>query len=177
MKKLISLLMTLCLLCGAIALAESTDNTINANGGTATTKVSYTIQASDSFIVTIPASVTMTATGNDLSANLPITLNVDGFNVANKEIVVRLTTAAMKLVYGTNEIPYTIKIGTIDINTDDAVLTWRSSDEDQPTSATLTFAATLNGQPAGDYSDNLTFTVTVGDVTTGDENDTEDLGF
>ena len=48
MKKIIALVLSLCLLCGAVALAETTK----------TTEVYYTIEPSEAYTVTIPAGVT-----------------------------------------------------------------------------------------------------------------------
>lgn len=167
MKKLISLLLTLCLLCGVVALADTTINQ-GSDDKTATTTVSYTIEANDSYTVTIPSSVTLTAGGNTLSSSMQIKLDATSFNVPRKQIVVKLTAAAMKLVDDTsNEIPYTITLNDTTVNVNDAVLTWHSSNAAKTAYAKLSFSATLDNQPAGSYSDTLTFTVSVEDAVMG----------
>lgn len=168
MKKLFSLILALCLLCSGAALA---DNTITANNGTSTTTVTYTIQQNESFTVTIPASVTLTAgKASGLSGSMTISLNADKFNVSGKGIDVKLSNAAFKLVSGSNEIAYTIQKGSDNVQKGDTVLSWAFGSGVFTASQELTITAQSVAEhlPAGEYKDTLTFAVSVTAPTTGE---------
>lgn len=165
MKKLISLLLTLCLLCGVVALAENANTTIDQNTTekTATTTVSYTIGTCEEYTVIIPSSVTMTATGTNLSGTVAVRLQTPDFNVSGKTITVKLTQSLnnLTLVNGTNKITYTLKAAGKEYNVGDVVLQWTYGESTDQTNALVAQATLTSGLPAGEYSDTLTFTVTV----------------
>ena len=171
MKKILAIIMTACLLCGAVALAETQ---ITTNNGTATTKVSYTIETNESFAVTIPSSVNLTMTNDQFTGNLYVKLDASNFNVTGKTIVVRLTSAAFKLVNGSNEIHYTIDNGAISTNS--PVLSWISVNTPYVVDKTMTINANVSaGLAAGTYADTLTFTAAVTETVSDSYTEEEDM--
>lgn len=178
MKKIIALVLSLCLLCGAGALAETTQ--------TGSTKVTYTITTSESYTLTVPASASLNQNEGGPTGYMDVTLDATNFNVSGKTISVALTGAAFKLSNGTDEIAYTLKYGTNKgnqsgtvLNLNDTILTWTYGN-----AATVTTDVRINvsssevtGKTAGEYSDTLTFTASVsGGVTVDGWEDGGDLG-
>lgn len=178
MKKFLAILMTLCLLCGALAFAEeSTANTITnkTENKTANTTVSYKIAENDSYTVTIPSKVTLEDKGSgQLSGILSVKLLTTNFNISGKQITVKLTTCALKLVYGTNKISYTLKAAGKEYAQGDSIITWTYGDKTTNTTNTLVVGATVSQTlPAGEYTDTLTFTVSVESVNEETSTDTD----
>ena len=75
MKKIFALILALCLLCSAVALAEN--STITADKGTGTTKLTLTID--ETFTLTIPAELTITPS-NDAT---PLEVKVSDYKLAS----------------------------------------------------------------------------------------------
>lgn len=169
MKKILALVMTLCLLCGAAALAESS---ITPDSQTATASVTYVIEAKDEYTVVIPSAITIdseTATGS-------FTVKVlTGANlVSGNELFVKLmsTTNDFKLMdEDGNSVAYTVKRGTL--------TPWKSNSELGDTGKVLfsqrngfplqedkvsdTILITVTGKGVvGTYSDQLNFSVSIG---------------
>lgn len=165
MKKIIAIVLALCLLCGAVALAEATQ--------TGSTRVTYTIATSESYILTVPASAPLNTNEGGPTGYMDVQLDATNFNVSGKTISVALTGAAFKLTNGTDEMAYTLKYGTnkgnqagTTLNLNDTILTWTYGDQ-----AVVTTDVRINvasgdvvGKTAGEYSDMLTFTASVSDV-------------
>lgn len=174
MKKILALVLTLCLLCGGVAVAENTNTTINqdSNNKTASTTVSYTIQANESYTVTIPSKVELKGASDpepsELMGTMTISLDATSFNVANKKISVTLTGkgSALKLKGDdTKQISYAIAKNGSSISQNSVCLEWESFSASSTASTELTIVTHGFGYgkslPAGDYTDTLTFTVSV----------------
>lgn len=166
MKKIIALVLSLCLLCGAVALAEATQ--------TGSTKVTYTIATSESYILTVPASATLDTNEGGPTGYMDVKLDATNFNVSGKRISVALTGAAFKLSNGTDELAYTLKYGTNKgnqsgtvLNLNDTILTWNFGDDAiVKTDVRINVSSSeVAGKTAGEYSDTLTFTASVDDPT------------
>lgn len=161
MKKAFAMLLALCLLCSGAALAENSTINQDSASKTANTTVSYTIAANETYTVTIPSSVTLTNAGDNLSGTVSVRLQTPNFNVMGKTIAVKLTKAAFELANGTNKIPYTLKAAGKEYNVDDTLLSWTYGEQTDQTLALVAGATISSTLPAGDYTDTLTFTVSV----------------
>ena len=147
MKKIFCLLLALSLLCAGIALA---DNEITTDGGTGSTTVTYTVpEPGTDFVVIIPPSVTIPQGGT--SATMQISVGAGSTLESGKTRSVKLESSANN---------FSLKLGGGD------VLSWTGG-EVIPAAATLTMELTesTDGKTAGDYSDTLTFKLSLG--TTG----------
>lgn len=179
MKKIYAAIFALCLMCGTTALAaENNSTTINQDSTdkTGRTTVSYTIDANETYTVTIPSSVKLTNSGDKLSGTVSVKLQTGKFNVAGKTITVSLTgtTNGFKLKNGTNEITYNLQAGGNEYSADSTVLSWtygQNTDNTMPLVVQTTNG--LPNLPAGDYTDTLTFNVSVTDNNTGAESEAE----
>lgn len=161
MKKIIALVLSLCLLCGAAALAETK---------TGSTKVTYTIETNNSYTLTVPASAPLNQNEGGPTSYMDVTLDATNFNVSGKTISVALTGAAFELTNGTDKLPYTLKYGTNKgnqpgtvLNLNDTILTWTYGDEAVvKTDVRINVSSSaVTGMAAGEYSDTLTFTASV----------------
>lgn len=150
------------------SIAENTNTTIKQDTAdkTAQTKVSYTIAANESYTVTIPSGVALTNTDGTLSGSIEIGLDASNFNTTGKTIEVKLTDGAFELVNGENKIQYEIKKSNEKVVKNDTVLSWICTGTGSA-SQTETLAVSANNVaanlPAGEYTDTLTFTVSVTD--------------
>lgn len=171
MKKFLALALALCLLCGGVALADDTTINQDSTGNTGSTTVSYTIQPNETYTVTIPSSVTLTADEDSaLTGSMTIALDASNFNVYGKTINVKLTgtTNDFNLVNGTNKIEYSLtrSDNTEPLQIGALVLNWSLSNgllyEAYTCSGTYAIRSTIPAHaPAGNYTDTLTFTVSV----------------
>lgn len=165
MEKILALVLALCLLCGGTAMADATTINQDSTSKTANTTVSYTIATNETYTVTIPSAVTLTGTGS-LSGTLPIRLQTPNFNVTGKTITVKLTSTAnglkLKLANSTSEIAYTLKAAGVEYKAGDTLLSWTYDGETTEKTLPLVAGATLSSNLlAGEYTDTLTFTVSV----------------
>ena len=160
MKKLISLLLTLNLLCAGAALA---DTEITTDGGTGSTTVTYTVpEAQTGYTVIIPASVAIPQ--GDTSTTMQISIGTGSTLESGKTLSVKLESSAnsFQLKQGDNAITYAVKKDNQTVNAGDAVLSWKGG-EAIPAATTLTMELTesTDDKTAGDYSDTLTFKLSV----------------
>lgn len=158
MKKLLSLLLTLSLLYAGVALA---DTEITTDGGTGSTLVTYTVpEAGTGYTVIIPASVNIPQ--GDTSTTMQISIGTGSTLESGKTLSVKLESSAnsfsLKLAGGSDTIAYAVKKDSQAVNAGDDVLSWKGG-EAIPAAATLTmeFTESTDGKTAGDYSDTLTF--------------------
>lgn len=178
MKKIYAAIFALCLMCGTTALAAGNNSTTinqDSTAKTGSTTVSYTIDKNETYTVTIPSSVSLNGTDN-LSGILPIGLKTDKFNVSGKTIAVKLTSTAnnFNLVNGTSKIVYTLKASGKVYNVNDTLLSWEYGQSTTDQTLALVPVATVSSTlPAGDYTDTLTFNVSVTDNNTGAESEAE----
>ena len=162
MKKIFCLLLTLSLLCMGVALA---DTEITTEGGTGETTVNYTVpEPGTEFVVIIPPS--MTIPQGETSATMQISIGTGSTLESGKTLSVQLESSAnnfsLKQAGGSDAIAYAVKKDSQAVNAGDAVLSWKGG-EAIPASTTLTMELTesTDGKTAGDYSDTLTFKLSV----------------
>ena len=143
MKKIIALVLSLCLLCGAMAFA---DTTITENWGEGTTTVTLEIKPSYDYVVTIPSSITIGGTG---SGSMVIELDASDYTATDDEtatIDYKLSTEDNGVLSsGQAFLKYTPGVDTEKIKTEELTAT---VDADQ-------FAAAVPGT----YEDDITFNV------------------
>lgn len=166
MKKRICLLLALSLLCAGVALA---DTEITTDGGTGSTTVTYTVpEAQTGYTVIIPPSVSIPQ--GETSATMQISVGADSTLESGKTLSVKLESSAnnfsLMLAGGSDAISYKVEKDSQTVNAGGEVLSWKGG-EAIPAAATLTMALTesTDGKTAGDYSDTLTFKLSLG--TTG----------
>ena len=160
MKKIFCLLLALSLLCAGVALA---DTEITTDGGTGSTTVTYTVpEPGTGYTVVIPASVAISQ--GETSTTMQISVGAGSTLESGKTLSVKLESSAnsFQLKQGDNAITYAVKKDSQTVNAGDAVLSW-TGDEAIPAAATLTMELTesTDGKTAGDYSDTLTFKLSV----------------
>lgn len=161
MKRFLTMLLALCLLGGAGALAD-----ITADGGSQATTVTYTITENKNFTVTIPATLSIDSETNEGSMELKI--DAAGFNAPDYVIAVCLTGSAgyvdsekaFYLTNGTNTIPYELQRSDLPLRMNEPILTWTSGSEQSYMASVAVKAIAAPGAnlPAGTYTDTLTFT-------------------
>ena len=158
MKKMFCLLLTMSLLCMGVALA---DTEITTEGGTGETTVNYTVpEPGTEFVVIIPPSVTIPQ--GETSATMQISIEEGSTLESGKTLSVKLESSAnnfsLKLAGGSDTIGYKVEKDSQAVNAGNAVLSWTGG-EVIPAAATLTMELTesTDGKTAGDYSDTLTF--------------------
>ena len=166
MKKLICLLLTLSLLCAGIALAE---NTIDPSNPSQNTTVTFDIpEPQTDYTVTIPASVAFA--GSATTTDMTVTIGADSTLAvgATLQVVLESSANSFQLKQGDNAITYAMKKDSQTVNAGDAVLSWKGG-EAIPAAPTLTMELTesTDGKTAGDYSDTLTFKLTLEGASTG----------
>ena len=162
MKKLICLLLTLSLLCAGIALA---DTNITTDGGTGSTTVTYTVpEPGTGYTVVIPASVAIPQ--GETSTTMQISVGADSTLEPGKTLSVKLESSAngfkLQLAEGSETISYKVEKDGQAENAGGDVLSWTGG-EAIPAATTLTMELTesTDGKTAGDYSDTLTFKLTL----------------
>lgn len=178
MKKIFCLLLTLSLLCMGVALA---DTEITTDGGTGSTTVTYTVpEPGTGYTVVIPASVAIPQ--GETSTTMQISVGAGSTLESGKTLSVKLESSAngfkLQLAEGSETIGYAVKKDSQTVNAGDAVLSWKG-DEAIPAATTLTMELTesTDGKTAGDYSDTLTFKLTLSATGfTGDHEGFEDGG-
>lgn len=169
MKKCLSALLALCLICVSFALAEGAGNAIEGSyespsGGTSS-RLTYTIPLRQNYVVTIPSSIDFELDEEDcFSGEMEIALSSADFNHRGSGIAVTLSGAAFALKYGKNSIPYQI-LDSADqpLSLGDRVLDWfYDSASSDLASAKLTVSGSVaKNVPNGAYTDTLTFTLSV----------------
>lgn len=162
MKKILTFILTLVMVLSMSVTAFAADNTFTP-GDTANKDTTVTFSVDPTYTVTIPATITLAkdaATGN-YKQDAAITA-ADVRLLEGKTIKVTLTSdfqldTAASAAY---KLPYTVKVGDSDtaITTGATVATFDTSTTAQ--SSTLHFAAD-NPTYAGNYSDTVTFTISV----------------
>ncbi len=166
MKKIFCLLLALSLLCAGVALA---DTEITTDGGTGSTTVTYTVpEPGTGYTVVIPASVAIPQ--GETSTTMQISVGAGSTLESGKTLSVKLESSAngfkLQLAEGSETISYKVEKDGQAVNASGDVLSWTGG-QAIPEAATLTMALTesTDGKTAGDYSDTLTFKLSLG--TTG----------
>lgn len=172
MKKLLSLALVLCLMLGVTAMAEGNTITQDSSEKKGQTTVKFNIEATENYTVTIPSSVSLdkTSTGT-IEGSDKIVLDTRDFHATGKTVTVTLSSSAngFKLKNGDNEISYTMKSGSVIMTGDMTLASWTfGQDTYQNVPISFECDTNLSNLPAGDYTDTLTFTVSVTTTVTPD---------
>lgn len=162
MKRILCSLLVLSLLCAGVALA---DTNITTDGGTGETTLTYTVPEPESnYTVIIPADVKFAE--EQTSTTMQISIGTGSTLESGKTLSVKLESSAnnfsLKLAGGSDTIGYKVEKDSQAVNAGNAVLSWTGG-EVIPAAATLTMELTesTDGKTAGDYSDTLTFKLSV----------------
>ena len=162
MKKIFCLLLALSLLCAGVALA---DTEITTDGGTGSTTVTYTVpEPGTGYTVVIPASVAIPQ--GETSTTMQISVGAGSTLESGKTLSVKLESSAngfnLQLAEGSETISYKVEKDGQAVNASGDVLSWTGG-QAIPEAATLTMELTesTDGKTAGDYSDTLTFKLSV----------------
>lgn len=166
MKKMLAAVLTLCLLCVMIAFAENVENTkLTNDNSTANTMLKYSISQDQSFVVTIPANVTLSKSDDVLTGTMVISISAPDFNDQGSAIKVSLSSANFNLTKeGSNAaIGYSIKNGgkTVDLNDNSEIVRWQYGNDTNTATLSITADAPTSPMPYGDYTDTLTFTASL----------------
>lgn len=167
MKKIFAMALALCLMCGTTALADTTI-TQDTEAKSASTTLSYTIEECTDYTVTIPSKALLVNRDGTLNGSIAVKLNTSTFNVANKKITVKLEQAGLKLVNGTNEIIYTLMAGGEEYKSGDTIIEWTYGEKTDQSNTLILQAYPSSNLPAGEYTDTLTFSVSVEDTSAGE---------
>ena len=162
MKRILCSLLVLSLLCAGVALA---DTNITTDGGTGETTLTYTVPEPESnYTVIIPADVKFAE--EQTSTTMQISVGADSTLESGKTLSVKLESSAngfkLQLAEGSETISYKVEKDSQAVNAGNAVLSWKGG-QAIPEAATLTMELTesTDGKTAGDYSDTLTFKLSV----------------
>ncbi len=161
MKRTIALMLLLSLLSAAPARAETA---VDESGGTGSTRVTYTVAENLNYIVTIPPAVELMAEGSGAAGEMTVRVSAPLFNNPAKAIAVRLTRSlnAFHLVCGGESMPYALALNGTPLSEGDRVLLWSWTPQGTDVTADLAVNAAFSvSQPAGQYTDTITFTVSV----------------
>lgn len=170
MKKIVSIILTLCLLCGTVAFAD-TAITDSSKTKTATTTVSYTVEEKYEYTVTIPSAIDLTSG----SQNMEIAIEAPDATTAKKKIVVKMTANSYENSYytmtnGDSKIRYQIVSGNDKaVSPETWSLAWKANQAYTGTGVRTELTAKvveadLTNAAVGTYTDTLTFTVSLEDV-------------
>lgn len=158
MKKIISLALAVLIIAAMSVTAFAAEIKQDTENKTGSTDITYT--ATESYVVIIPESMTVGTTATVEADNILI-----GYN---KQLTVSVSSQnEWKLKNNDDGLGYTLHIGETGVtSTNNTVLTAASGDT---VSKTLSVTIDPNQSPkyAGNYTDTLTFTVSVNDATSG----------
>ena len=152
MKKILSLALVLAMMLTMSVTAFATEIT----GDSGSVDITYTYEAPvDSYIVTIPDSMTLGTDANVSAGDVAITAGY----LLTVSVSSQQYDGGWKLSNGTNTLDYTLKIDGADIENNGTVLTAKNGD----TAVSKTLVTALSGTPiySGNYTDTLTFNVSV----------------
>ena len=171
MKKLFAFVLTLCLLCGAVALAENT-TTITNNSAEQSGTTTLTCVVDTSYTVIIPSAVTIDldtrkGSGEVVVAAKPVIENNKWLRVtfAGTANVLGAATRLLNTTSGYNVyIPYNIyKDGDMDnpIWKETSLLTVGGGSDEQKVTLDFVIADDTEIKYAGTYTDTLTFNIAI----------------
>ena len=162
MKRILCSLLVLSLLCAGVALA---DTNITTDGGTGETTLTYTVPEPEAnYTGIIPADVKFAE--EQTSTTMQISVGADSTLESGKPLSVKLESSAngfkLQLAEGSETISYKVEKDGQAVNASGDVLSWTGG-QAIPEAATLTMELTesTDGKTAGDYSDTLTFKLSV----------------
>lgn len=158
MKKLLTIMLALVMVLSLSVAAFSAGITQDSNTKTADTSVTFNVDPT--YTVTVPATVTL-AKAADGSYKQDATITATDVRLLEDQTITVTLASDFKLITGaTYELDYKVTVGdsSTAIATGDTVATFTTDTNSQ--SSTLHFAAE-NPTYAGEYSDTVTFTISV----------------
>lgn len=161
MKKLLTIMLALVMVLSLSVDAFSAGITQDSNTKTADTSVTFNVDPT--YTVTVPATVTL-AKAADGSYKQDATITATDVRLLEDQTITVTLASDFKLITGaagaTYELDYKVTVGdsSTAIATGDTVATFTTDTNSQ--SSTLHFAAE-NPTYAGEYSDTVTFTISV----------------
>ena len=163
MKKILAMILSLCLLCGAVAFAtEITQETEGKQGKTTLTYTIDEIVAPTSYVVTIPASIDFNEEGK---ASGSIVIGANPVLPTGTKLYIEMTSdytlekkgdASVTLGYA-----YAYANGTTSTANPLAICNYEASLLTSDRSVPLNFVLTDTAEVAGEYTDEVTFHVSV----------------
>ena len=163
MKKFLAfaLALVMVLSLSVTAFASGTGNDDSASDNTKDTSVTFNV--APTYTVTIPQKVELdkkTAENGTITYEKDLTISAENVRLLEgQKIKVQLTGCDFTLTAGNTNWPYTVTVGNESITAqNNVVATFETSTNKQ--SSTLHFAAG-NPEFAGEYSDTVTFTISV----------------
>ena len=161
MKKLLAIAIALALVLSLSVTAMATDNELTpAESPYKDTEVTFSV--APTYTVTIPATIELSK-ADDGTYQKIATIQAENVRLEEGENLQVTITGDFMLSNGSSyQLPYTVKAGNSVITSGGVVATFTTSTTAQ--SSTLSFAA-ANPQYAGVYSDTVTFTISIVDVT------------
>ena len=163
MKRIFCVLLTMCVVCMSVAVAENTQ--ITTDNGSGTTIVTYNVpEPVTEYIVTIPSNITFgesTSTTMEVSIDESSTLATDN----TLKVVLEKSENGFTLKNADSTIAYEVKKDSAQLSAGSEVLSWTEGEE-IPGAVTLEMNITgsTDDMPAGDYTDTLTFKTSVSDT-------------
>ena len=160
MKKLLSLALVLAMMLTMSTTAFAAEIKQDTENKTGTTEVTHTV--SDSYIVTIPDSMTV---GTDATVSVSDVTLAEGYSLAVSVSSTQYDNG-WKLKNGDDTLGYTLKIDNEDVANNGIVLTAESGG-----TGTKTLVTALDGTAkySGTYKDTLTFSVNVAVASAAEE--------
>ena len=157
MKKLLTCVLVMVMVLSLSATAFAADITQDSDPKTGTTNVTFNVDPT--YTVTIPATVTL-AKAEDGSYKQDATITATGVRLLEGKVINVTLAGDFTLTAGTTEWPYTVTVGdsATEIATGGTVATFETKTTEQ--TSVLHFTA-ANPTYAGDYSDTVTFTISV----------------
>ena len=161
MKKLFSSVLALAMCCAIATTAFAEDTVINQDTDDKTGSTAVTFNVDPTYTVTIPGTVTLEKTGTDaVTYEQDLTITADaGMRLKSGESV-QVTMASdftMNSIEGSS-LTYTVTANDQEIKNNGVVATFTTNTASQ--NSTLHFAAN-DPEYAGNYSDTVTFTLSV----------------
>lgn len=151
MKKILAMVLALCLLCGATAFA--TTLTPNANQGTTT----LTTTINETYTLTIPA--TLNITYGATSTDLELTVSDYRLKAENQLKLSQSWDGRLDHTNGSNTIPYVLQYNGAEVSSSSNYVTFTGNKTE--TLKVVIAEAAWNSAAAGEYSDIVTFTANI----------------
>lgn len=152
MKKIIALILALCLLCGAVAFATE----INQDSTSQSAETILTTTIEESYTLTIPATLNIAYGATE--TDMPLTVSNYRLKSTNQLKLRQSWDGALENESG-NTISYSLKYGNADVSSNTNPVTF---DANGTKNLVVTIAQSAwNSAAPGTYTDTVTFTVSI----------------